>query len=159
MELKVLKLHKDAKLPYKQYDGDACFDLYAIEDTEVMPYGVTKIRFGIAWEMPRGYEGVVRSRSSSFVNKNLHVYVGTVDQQYRGEIICVVSMILPNLSPRLWIKKGEAVAQVAFRKVPIFNVREVSKLSKTDRGDKGFGSTDDIERIDAHRCDDDCKVS
>ncbi len=163
MILKVKKLHKDAKLPWKAYKGDACFDLFAVEDTLVEGNGITKVRFGIAWEMPEGYEGVLRPRSSSYINKNLHVYIGTIDQQYRGEVICAVSLIAPSetkyygldgkfvpkgegihklIMPKPYlIKKGEAVAQVAFRKVPMFWIREVDELSETDRGEKGFGSS------------------
>jgi len=144
MEIKVKKIHKDAIIPQQQYEGDACFDLYAVEDVLVQTNGSTKIRFGITWEMPIGYEGVVRSRSSSFSKKNLNIFVGTIDQQYRGEIMCYVSYIDPPYTldiPFYMVKKGEAIAQVAFRKVPIFHMKEVDELSETDRGDKGFGST------------------
>jgi len=151
LEVKVKKLHPDAKLPYKQYEGDACFDLYAVEDVTITGHQMKKVRFGIAWEIPRGYEAVVRGRSSSFVNKELHVFVGTVDQQYRGEIICAVALLFPLgsiFSPddafinSYTIKKGEAIAQVAFREVPNFHIVEVDKLTDTYRGAKGFGSTD-----------------
>lgn len=165
LDIKIKKLHPDARLPHKQYEGDACYDLYAIEDTSILAGYVTKVRFGIAWEIPEGYEAVVRGRSSSFVNKHLHVFVGTVDQQYRGEIICAVvplvnykikftnihgkklfekydSAVHKITTPfEYTIKKGEAVAQVAFRRVPRFNIVEVDELSDTDRGTSGFGST------------------
>ncbi len=144
MEIKVMKLHPDAILPYKKYVGDACYDLYAVEDTLIEAGGVTKIRFGIAWELPRGYMGDIKSRSSSFAKKNLHVYVGTVDEQYRGEIVCFVSYIDPPYTiniPFYTVKKGEAIAQVEFRKVPTVEIREVTELAESDRGEKGFGST------------------
>jgi len=147
--IKVKKLHKDAKLPYRQYEGDACYDLYAVEDVHIKGDEVKKVHFGISWELPKGYEGVVRSRSSSFAKKGLNVYVGTVDQQYRGEIVCLVSLINPHpcQDGDAWfinhatISKGESIAQVAFRRVPQFDIVEVEELDDTERGDGGFGST------------------
>jgi len=150
MEVKILKTHPDARMPYREYSGDVCFDLYAVEDVEIIGDEVKKVKFGISWEMPKGYEGVIRPRSSSFAKKNLMVHIGTIDNQYRGEIVALVSLINPHpvgngkalhAYKAYKVRKGEAVAQVAFRKVPNIEMIEVRRLTETQRANGGFGST------------------
>ncbi len=163
MEIKVKKLHPDAIIPDRNYEGDACYDLYAVDDYEIIGNETKMIHFGIAWELPRGYCGIVFARSSSFAIKGLKVNTGIVDQQYRGEIVCLVNLTAPHShefasnSPKLeggeWyetkrthmnsykVKKGESIAQVMFQKLPPVNLREVKELSKSKREEKGFGST------------------
>jgi len=145
----VKKLHEDAKIPAQSHIDDACFDLFALEDTNI-GMSTTKVRLGIAMEIPQGYEGVVRPRSSSFAKKNLNIHLGTIDSGYRGELMVLVSYIKPPFSidiPLYTVKKGESIAQIAFRKVPRFVMVETDKLSDSSRGEGGFGSTDFIDFI------------
>ena len=144
MILPVKKLHEDAILPFRHYEMDACFDLYSIEYKTIAPLIPTIVRTGIAIDIPNGYEGVVRPRSSSFVKKNLDVYVGTIDAGYHGEVLFAVRS-LGGITR--FIEKGESVAQIAIREVPKIEIVEVDGFPATDRGHKGFGSTDKpIER-------------
>ena len=63
---------------------------------------------------------------------------GTVDADYRGEI----GVILVNLSNQVFlIKDGERIAQLIIAKHEQITWKEVSVLSKTERGEGGFGST------------------
>lgn len=145
MEIRVKKLNKDAKLPSQTHNTDACYDLFVVE--EVVVTGIRKqVKHGIAIEIPYGYEGVVRSRSSSFSKKGLNVFIGTIDSGYRGELMTYVSLIRPfNMlghANSYTIKKGEAISQLAIRKVPPIHFREVDELSESERGEGGFGSTD-----------------
>lgn len=161
MEIKVKKLHKDAIIPNRNYEGDACYDLYSIDEYKIEGNETVKVHFGIAWEIPRGYCAIVFARSSSFAKKMLKVNTGIVDQQYRGEIVCLVNLTAPHSHEfvshddgETWeatnkklemnsytVKKGESIAQVMFIKLPTFHLREVKELSKTDREANGFGST------------------
>jgi len=136
--LKVQVQTLTAKLPTRAYENDACYDLYADEEV-IITNTPTKVNMGIRIAIPVGYEGVVRSRSSSFAKKNLHVFVGTIDSGYRGDVLCIVNTV----EAETWYKveKGEAICQIALRKVPAFTVLEVVELPESQRGVKGWGSS------------------
>ena len=61
--MKVKRLHPNAKIPTRAYEGDLGFDLYAVEDVIVPAINrsggipVVKIKTGIAIELPRGERG------------------------------------------------------------------------------------------------------
>ena len=79
IKIKVKKLHRDAKIPTFAKEGDACADLYAIEDTYI-PYGhYVAVKSGIAVEIPEGYEIQLRARSG-FAAKD---GVGSIQNQNR----------------------------------------------------------------------------
>lgn len=139
IEVKVKKLHPDAELPTKHHEDDACFDLYVLVSTLLQGTCVRKIHTGIAMEIPKGYEGVIRPRSSTFLKKEIQVHIGTIDRQYRGEIVFCANMLDPD--NEYYLASGESIAQIAFRKVPDVKIIGVTELSDTDRGDGGFGST------------------
>ena len=89
MEIKVKKLHPDAKLPWRGTADAAGLDLFCTKST-VIPQGETvKIPTGLAMEIPKGYCGVVYSRSSSAVS-GLIITPLIVDADYRGEIMVIV---------------------------------------------------------------------
>ena len=63
---------------------------------------------------------------------------GVIDLDYRG----IVFVLLFNHSDRVFeIKKGDRVAQLILEKNAMPKVEEIIKLSQTERGDQGFGST------------------
>lgn len=63
---------------------------------------------------------------------------GTIDADYRGEI----GVILANLSNvPFTIENGERVAQMVVAKYEKAILQEVEKLSESERGAGGFGST------------------
>jgi len=135
--LKVKKLREDAKLPYKKHKGDAGLDLYTIEDIELEPNEIKVVSTGIAIEIPRGYFGLIKDRSSLSM-KGLHVLAGVIDENYRGEI----KIVLCNLSKEpLRIDKYSRIAQLII--IPYLSVYpiEYDELDQTDRGANGFGST------------------
>jgi dUTP pyrophosphatase len=49
------KLHKDAKPPKQAKDGDAGYDLFALEPTTLNTFERKAIKTGIAIEIPKGY--------------------------------------------------------------------------------------------------------
>jgi dUTP pyrophosphatase len=169
-ELKVKRLHPDAKLPTKAHFGDLGYDMYALEDT-VVPAGiVTKVRTGIAIEFPQYIGGIVKDRSSVATKQNLQVVAGVIDSQFCGEIIIafynsapieyvieyehireaddyevnfkkVVADISLNDGAPYHIKAGDKIAQLVLQEVITFPITEVDELGTTERGDAGFGST------------------
>ncbi len=63
---------------------------------------------------------------------------GTVDEDYRGE----VKVILINLGDEPFVvNRGERIAQLVIAPVTRADLREVTDLDTTARGDGGFGST------------------
>lgn len=149
--------HPNAKLPTQAYEYDAGFDLYAVEDV-VVPYGEKEeVKTGVHFEIPPGYVGIIFTRSS-YGKKGKVVHHGVIDSGYRGEVSIYVrnsaldknyfadyirnSIIDMNDSAEvLVIEKGNKVAQIIFLKLPKVKLIQVEELSKSDRGEKGFGSS------------------
>src|SRR5690625_768901 len=88
--VKIKRLHPEAVLPKKAHEGDAGFDLVAVEDVIVEPGETALVPTGIAVELPEGFELQVRPRSGITLKTNLRVQLGTVDSNYRGEIGVIV---------------------------------------------------------------------
>lgn len=89
--LNVVKLHKDAIIPEKAHDGDAGFDLFALEDTIILPNDTKVIQTGIGIEIPYGYYGDVTGKSGLTSKTQLRVQRGIVDFGYQGDIGVIVS--------------------------------------------------------------------
>jgi len=135
--LNVKKLHENATLPTVGYAGsDLCYDLYALEDTNL--YGMpVKVRTGIAVALP-GYGFKIYDRSSISLG-GLFIIGGVIDASYRGEIF--VNMASLNFRTTT-IKAGDKIAQMEPR-IPQthFPIIRVDELPPGERGDKGYGST------------------
>ncbi len=86
--VKVKKLHPDAVIPVYAHEGDAGFDLVAVENVLITPGGSELIPTGLAFEIPLGYEMQIRPRSGISGKTKLRIpnAPGTVDSCYRGEI-------------------------------------------------------------------------
>lgn len=138
MEIKVKKLHKDAKLPTYAHHGDAGFDLYAIESVSIPVGARVLVGTGIAIEIPDGYVGLIWDKSGLSMVHGLKNLGGVIDAGYRGEIKAGVV----NLSDEDYtITVGHKVAQMLIQKVERADIKEVAELSDTLRGHGGFGST------------------
>ena len=135
-----LSIHRlDPSLPLPRYahEGDSGIDLYAAENVEMAPLDTAIIRTGIAVEIPPGLEGQVRGRSSLSV-RGMLAAIGTIDAGYRGEI----GVVLTNTSDRaVEILHGQRIAQLVIAPVTRCEVVEVEGLAKSERGERGFGST------------------
>ena len=145
MILKFKKLRGNAILPKKQTEGAAGFDLYYCpeKDEELTLYagGTSKlVPTGIAAEVPSGYFLMVCSRSGMALNHSVSVHnsPGICDCDYRGEI----GVILYNAGKYDYhIKPGDRIAQLIVAQCPTVSVKITDELSKTERGEGGFGST------------------
>jgi dUTP pyrophosphatase len=160
MDVKIRKLHEDARIPQYATEGSAGFDLVACEDVIIAPGETKLVRTGLAFEIPSGYELQIRPRSGISLKTKLRVAnsPGTVDADFRGE----VAVIIDNISkphprfflrhPSQWnitanregtyiIRKGDRIAQGVIAPVYRAAFEEVSELSETERGAGGLGST------------------
>lgn len=139
MEVKIKKLVENATIPSYAKEGDAGLDLTATSkqydrETSTLIFGT-----GLAIEIPKGFVGLVFPRSSVYKQGlALSNSVGVIDSGYRGEIM--VRFYMPEIGFEQ-LEVGSRVAQLVILPYPKVEFKEVDKLSKTDRGAEGFGST------------------
>lgn len=141
MNLKVKKLHPDAKLPSKGHPGDAGIDFFAIETNVFATGAQVNVKTGVAIEIPEGHVGLIWDKSSVSFNKGLKVMGGVIDAGYRGEII--ISLLNTSKNEQI-IEKGQKVAQMIIQKFEDCNIEEIEELSETVRGQGREGSTGNI---------------
>jgi len=133
-------IEDDTLLPHYATKGASGCDLRASEDSNVPAGASCLIGTGLRLEIPEGLEGQVRPRSGLAAKHGITVLnsPGTIDSDYTGEI----KVILYNTSAQdFFIKKGDRIAQLVFSEVIRVAFLKSEKLSDTDRGIGGFGST------------------
>lgn len=143
MKVKFRKLNPNAKTPIKAHPTDAGFDIFSLGFFCIAPGDRLLVSTGISIELPVGYEAQVRPRSGLALNHGITVLnaPGTIDANYRGEI----GVILINHGDRpFYTSEQTKIAQLVIAPVTPCKFVEVEALSETDRGDKGFGSTDEV---------------
>lgn len=145
--LKIKKLFPDAKVhtAYTMGAIDLCKQRF------VGPFANSRsvvIGTGIAIELPADHVGLVFSRSGQGFNYDVRLAnsVGVIDADYRGEIMVKLTTDSPQgLEYLLRVADGCAIAQLLVIKKTDLLIEYVDELSETQRGDKGFGSSDKKE--------------
>ena len=128
-------------MPDRAYDGDAGLDLAACDEVRLGPGERALVGTGLAVAIPEGYAGFVQPRSGLAARHGIAVVnsPGLIDSGYRGEIKVV---ILNTDRERTFVAEpGERIAQLVVLPVPELAVREVDELSASERGVRGFGSS------------------
>ena len=122
-------------------DGAAGFDICSDEDAFLISGGNTMLHTGIAVEFPKGYVLSIRQRSgiSKTFPNYLAIGVGTIDWDYRGEIM--VPIVNNNDFDMMKIYRGDRIVQGILQPVSRMRIKEVESLSETERGKGGFGHT------------------
>lgn len=170
MKVKI-KLDKGVELPKYATDGSAGFDIKcnrllnlfngvkklpiellsrSLEKGSFMlrPHERALLGTGIYLEIPLGYELQLRPRSGVSAKRGLITTLGTIDNDYRGEVKISIVNTTNFLSK---IDIGEALCQGVISPVEQAEweqVNDVLQLSATLRGAGGFGSTDNkIENV------------
>ena len=137
MELKVKRIHPDAKLPVYGHPGDAGLDLFSVADRELAPGEVFAVPTGVRVAVPPGHVGLVWDKSGISL-QGVHRLAGVIDAGYRGE----VQVVMINLSGLPFeIKAGMKIAQMIIQPVQAVDIIEAEELDDTSRGEGGFGST------------------
>ena len=129
-------------LPFYATEHSAGMDLSAAidEDITLKPAHRHLIPTGIAIALPTGFEAQIRSRSGLSAKHGVVVLnaPGTIDADYRGEII----VILHNHgAENFTVTPGMRIAQMVIAPVTKVVWQKQVELSITKRDDKGFGST------------------
>ena len=139
--LKVKKLNEHAKIPVRAHNTDAGLDLFALHEMSLPPGSTIKVPTGIALEIPEGYCGILKDRSSIGF-QGLTILGGVIDSAYRGEInIILHNTYHPDPVYTYDIAPGDKIAQILIVPVPEIEVKEVKELNDSDRQEKGFGSS------------------
>lgn len=132
----------DLPLPSYMTAGAAGMDLRAAVETPIVlaPLARALVPTGLKLALPAGHEGQVRPRSGLALKHGVTVLnaPGTIDADFIGEL----QVLLVNLGQEPFtIARGERVAQLIVAPVTRVEVREVSALAATARGEGGFGHT------------------
>lgn len=140
--LKIKKLAQDVNVPNYQTEGSAGMDLcaYLKEPVLLKPLERKLIPTGLKIELPKDYEAQVRPRSGMSIKHGITLIncVGTIDEDYRGEI-CVPVVNISN--EEYTIQNGDRIAQMIIAQVSKPKIEVTQEISQTQRGAGGFGST------------------
>lgn len=143
VKVKIEKIHPNAVIPFYATVGSAGLDLTAVS----VDYDEQNDRFiyhtGIKISLPVGYEAQIRPCSR---NSKKDAYIpnspGTIDSDYRGEIL-VVFKNRDRLTAYRPYNVGDVIAQMVIAEVPnvVFEECKIDS-NETERGINGFGSTE-----------------
>jgi dUTP pyrophosphatase len=144
-KIKIKYINKsDNENPVYAKEGDSGFDLRAnlSEPVTLKPLERKLIDTGLVFELPKGFDMEVRSRSGLALKNGVMVLnsPGTIDLSYRGNI----GVILINLGNEdFTVNNGDRIAQGLIRwsltnnNIELLEVEEISE--DTNRGANGFG--------------------
>lgn len=166
LEIGFKRLSDNAILPTKAHATDSGFDLFAAQDVIIAPGETVVVPSDIAIQLPQGYEAQVRPRSGITSKTKLRVQLGTIDEQYRGNIGIIVDNVAPktdsetgefylmdesktvlieydaNFDKTYYVRKGDKIAQLVVQPIPATVAVEITgELEDSDRGANGFGSS------------------
>ena len=139
--LRFARLSDAARQPTRAHDGDAGYDLYAVQPACIGPGERASVGTGIAVELPEGWAGLVLPRSGLAARHGITLpnAPGLIDSGYRGE----VRVLLLNTDPRetFEVAPGDRIAQLVLVRHEAPELVEVESLEHTVRGAGGFGSS------------------
>lgn len=139
--LGIRRLHEDAVVPDRAYEGDAGLDLAACERHELGPGERAVVGTGLAVEIPAGYAGFVQPRSGLAAKHGITILnsPGLVDSGYRGEVRII--LLNTDQAETFVVEPGMRIAQLVVQAVEAVELDEVGELAESERGARGFGSS------------------
>ncbi|MDU0482114.1 dUTP diphosphatase, partial [Staphylococcus chromogenes] len=155
-----------ATLPTRNHSTDAGFDIYAAETVVLEPQEKALIATDIAVNIPKGYVGLLTSRSGVSSKTHLVVETGKIDAGFHGNMKINIkndyedkemqTIFLRDIdNEKIFekerhlyklgsyrIEKGERIAQLVIVPIVTPQLQEVDEFSEvSERGEKGFGSS------------------
>lgn len=168
-KLQIKLLSENATLPTRNHSTDAGFDIYAAETITLEPQEKALIATDIAVNIPKGYVGLLTSRSGVSSKTHLVVETGKIDSGFQGHMkinikndsqalpanyvadyyMDIKGNEVPCSQPVLEYKqntyvinKGDKLAQLVIVPIVTPELQVVDEFSEvTERGEKGFGSS------------------
>ena len=130
-------LDNGAFAPTRAHKTDAGLDLRSPICIEVPAKGSAMIDTGVHVELPGGTAGFLKRKSGLNVNHDI-TSDGVIDVGFTGTI----KVKLYNHGTNTYqVLRGDKITQLVVVECHFPDVEVVDTLDKTDRGDKGFGST------------------
>ena len=147
LQIKVRRLNPNAQPLRRGSSQAAGTDIaYTGEQViQILPGEVVKLSTGWAFEVPDNIAMQILPRSGTATKKGLRPVntPGLVDPDYRGQVF----VALENCSnDAQMVYPGDYIAQLMFTPFykPMFQIQD--ELGETERGDGGFGSTEERNR-------------
>lgn len=163
MKVKMKKIHPCAKIPFKTYDEDFCYDVVATSCEEIAPK-VYKYGIGLAFQIDSDNMrpmqsaismGASRILSQTLLGMDLSIDLrprssvwktgmvlsnceGTIDELFTGEVSAVFYHVMPNM-PKYEV--GDRIGQIKLGMTIPMELEEVEELNETKRGSGSYGST------------------
>ena len=136
MEIKV-SLDNGAYMPEKAHAEDAGFDLRTPCAVVIPHRSSATIDTGVHIEIPRGYVGMLKSKSGLNVKSGI-LSEGVIDSGYSGSI---VAKLYNNSDVPKIFSVGDKITQLVILPIPEIELVKVDTIDGGARGDNGFGST------------------
>jgi dUTP pyrophosphatase len=130
-----------ARMPHRAKPASLGFDLYSCQYTVLQPRETRLVPTGLRCQFNYGWGAYIWDRSGMGI-KGLHRFAGVIESDYTG----LWGVVLFNSLSTAWeISPKKAVAQVVFQETYMGEAQQVDQINmNTDRGEKGFGSTDGV---------------
>ena len=141
MNVRITRIHPEARLPQYETSGAAGFDLAAVSDVTVEPGRATLVPTGLVIKVPDGMFLGIFARSSTPVKRGLMVAngVGIIDSDYCGAADEVKIAVMNFTSAPVTVRAGDRIAQGIFLTAPRVEWMETADAPTASRG--GFGSS------------------
>ncbi|MEB7451628.1 dUTP pyrophosphatase [Staphylococcus chromogenes] len=166
-KLQIKLLSENATLPTRNHSTDAGFDIYAAETIILEPQAKSLITTDIAVNIPKGYVGLLTSRSGVSSKTHLVVETGKIDAGFTGNMKiniknntqsanCFTSDYVIGVDESQFIpfdngeyemgtyqvNKGDKLAQLVIVPIVTPELQQVEEFtSESARGEKGFRSS------------------
>lgn len=131
-------LDEGAKMPTRAHADDAGLDLYSRENRVIYPHSSATFDTGVHVEIPRGYVGMIKSKSGLNVKYGL-TSEGVIDCGFKGSM----RVKLYNHSSEAYtVAAGDKISQLVIMPIIAPELELVKDFgTETERGNNGFGST------------------
>jgi len=143
MKVKFKKLVDTAVTPSYAKPGDAGMDITTIAHKINTEHNFIEYHTGLAFELPKGYVGLLFPRSSvSKKDISLANCVGVMDSGFRGEITFRYKFDRDEYFAN--VKRyddGDRIGQLVIMPYPEIELEEANELADSSRGEVGYGST------------------
>lgn len=139
MDIRFMKISPDATRPFHGSAFAAGYDLTAVSVERDEKNEVDIYHTGMAFEIPKGFFGLLVLRSSSFrMGQRLSMGAAIIDSDFRGEVIIPLDR---RGGEHPLYEIGNRLAQLVI--VPCVDAewRESLQLAPSERGAGGYGST------------------
>ncbi|HEY5475118.1 MAG TPA: dUTP diphosphatase [Tepidiformaceae bacterium] len=138
--VRVQLLRPGAKMPFRATEAASGYDIHACFEGEPFVLGQrpTLVPTGLSLEVPRGLDAQLRPRSG-LARQGVLATFGTLDADYRGELMINLYTIGPDIS--YTVSSGDRIAQLVITRLADLEFQPALVLSETVRGEGGHGST------------------